>query len=145
MIFLPPNTTSVLQPVNEGVIRSLKAHYRRRIVLLCIKALDHPPGDEEFSVIIECSVRGCKKANISHANQQTAVTDADDPFKTLEEELDNLRKLDQSAVQDNASAESVIGLDCEVVTSASYMSDANIFTEVIPVSIEDRMIMSLMI
>lgn len=30
--FLPPNTTSVLQPLDQGVIRSLKAGYRKRLV-----------------------------------------------------------------------------------------------------------------
>ena len=32
LVFLPPNTTSVLQPMDQGVIRSLKAHYRGRVV-----------------------------------------------------------------------------------------------------------------
>ena len=32
LVFLPPNTTSVLQPMDQGVIRSLKAHYRERVV-----------------------------------------------------------------------------------------------------------------
>ena len=87
----------------------------------------------------EEAIANCfRKTNISHANQQTSVTDACNPFKSLEEELDNLRKLDQKAVQDNLSAESFIGLDSEVVTSASYMSDADILTEVIPDSIEDQ-------
>ena len=27
LFFLPPNTTSRLQPMDQGVIRSLKAHY----------------------------------------------------------------------------------------------------------------------
>ena len=40
LIFLLPNTTSALQPMDQGVIRSLKAHYRRRIVRPCIKSLD---------------------------------------------------------------------------------------------------------
>ena len=40
LIFLPPNTTYVFQPTDQGVIRSLKAHYRRRIVRLCSKSLD---------------------------------------------------------------------------------------------------------
>lgn len=30
--FLPPNTTSVLQPLDQGVIRSLKAGYRKRLI-----------------------------------------------------------------------------------------------------------------
>ena len=32
LVFLPPNTTSVLQPMNQGVIRRLKAHYRGRVI-----------------------------------------------------------------------------------------------------------------
>ena len=92
-----------------------------------------------WNAVSEETIANCfEKANTSHANQQTAVTDADDPFKSLEEELHNLQKLDQSAVQDNLSAESFIGLDSEVVTSPSCMSDADILSEVIPDSIEDQ-------
>ena len=35
--FFPPNTTSVLQPCDQGVINAVKAHYRRRI---CQQTLD---------------------------------------------------------------------------------------------------------
>ena len=31
--------TSLLQPMNQGVIRSLKVHYGRKILRLCIQAL----------------------------------------------------------------------------------------------------------
>ena len=34
LVFLPSNTTSVFQPMEEDVIRSLKAHYRGRVVVL---------------------------------------------------------------------------------------------------------------
>lgn len=32
LMFLPPNTTSVLQPLDKGIIRSLKCSYRKRLV-----------------------------------------------------------------------------------------------------------------
>ena len=67
------------------------------------------------------------------------MTDADDPFKGLEEKLNNLRKLDKNAVEDTLSAESFVELDSEAVTSASCMSDVDIPAEVIqPDSIEDE-------
>ena len=46
--------------------------------------------------------------------------------------------MDQSVVQDTLSAELFIGLDSKVVTSASYMSAADILIKVIPDSIVDQ-------
>ena len=40
LLFLPPNTTSVLQLMDQDVIRSLKAHYRGRVVRRLCRALD---------------------------------------------------------------------------------------------------------
>lgn len=40
LAFLPPNTSSMLQPMDQGVIHSLKSHYRRILLTKMIHAID---------------------------------------------------------------------------------------------------------
>ena len=40
LIFLPPNTTSKMQPMDQGVIRALKAYYRSKIIKRNIRYID---------------------------------------------------------------------------------------------------------
>ncbi|GBM78016.1 Tigger transposable element-derived protein 6 [Araneus ventricosus] len=41
VFYLPPNTTSKLQPMDQGVIKKFKIHYRKRIVQKVITALEN--------------------------------------------------------------------------------------------------------
>ena len=74
--------TFVIQPMKQGVIRSLKAIYQRRIIRLYIKALyENKPLlkitilqamknlESSWNAVSEETIANCfKKANISHAN-----------------------------------------------------------------------------
>lgn len=40
LVFLPPNTTSKTQPMDQGVIQNLKVHYRKRMLLRHVQAID---------------------------------------------------------------------------------------------------------
>ncbi|XP_052699761.1 tigger transposable element-derived protein 4-like [Crassostrea angulata] len=47
LVFLPPNTTSKTQPMDQGIIQNLKVHYRKRVLLKFIKAIDR--GGQKFT------------------------------------------------------------------------------------------------
>ena len=51
LVFVPPNTTSVLQLMYQGVIRSLKAHYRGRVVRRLCRALDKTKMLPKISIL----------------------------------------------------------------------------------------------
>uniref|UniRef100_A0A8C0GDB3 DDE-1 domain-containing protein n=1 Tax=Chelonoidis abingdonii TaxID=106734 RepID=A0A8C0GDB3_CHEAB len=44
VVFLPPNTTSILQPMDQGAIANFKAYYLRRIFAEAVKATDRESG-----------------------------------------------------------------------------------------------------
>ena len=48
LVFLPSNTTSVLQPCDQGIIRSLKTQYKSKVLLKLIESIDK--GTEGFAV-----------------------------------------------------------------------------------------------
>ena len=131
--------------MDKGVIRSLKAHYRKKVGLVCIKAVESNKPLLKISILQamkhlvsswnavskETIVNCFKKSNISQSNQHAAVNDDDDPFKSLQEDLGKLHELDNDAIQPNLSAESFADLDSEVVTSASFSNNDGIITDVI--------------
>ena len=51
IFFLLPNTTSALQPMDQGVIRSLKARYRTKVAQKMIKAIDGNKSLPNISVL----------------------------------------------------------------------------------------------
>ncbi|XP_065671797.1 tigger transposable element-derived protein 4-like [Hydra vulgaris] len=150
-MFFPPNTTSVLQPMDQGVIRSLKAHYRHKTVRLCIKAVDNNEPMPKISILQamkdlvsswnavskETVINCFKKAGISKTNKSIEEADDDHSFKFLTEELNRLRELDPRAVQEDLSAESYIGLDCDVVTTGSLATDAEIIAQILDSNFEN--------
>ena len=131
--------------MDQGVIRSLKAHYRKKIVRLCIVAVESNKPLPKISIlqamkhlvsswnaVSKETIFNCfKKSNISQSNQQAAVNDDDNPFKSLQVHLEKLHELDNDAIQPNLSAESFADLDSEIVTSASFSNDDDIIAEII--------------
>ena len=108
LIFLPPNTTSVSHPMDQGVIKCLQAFYCRRLFNLMIKRLEKGQDLPKISIfsalqplvaslnnVTKTTIVNCfGKAKISAKDQVNAAEDSDDPFKELENDLTELRKID---------------------------------------------------
>ena len=143
LIFLPPNTTSVTQPMDQGVIWCLKAHYSKRLVKLILCNLDSNKPLPKISLITalqllvsawnevsKATIVNCfRKSKISEKDQKNAVNDEDDPFKEMSEELQNLREKDSSLVPENLTAEDFASMDDVVVSTASHLTDNEILLE----------------
>ena len=99
LFFLPPNTTSITQPMDQGVIRSLKAKYRTNVVRKIMRSLEKISLLHKMQMLVsawnafitETIVNCFRKAGISAENQDAAITEEDDPFKDLHDEIDALR------------------------------------------------------
>ena len=128
LFFLPPNTTSATQPIDQGVIRSLKAKYRKNMFPKIIRNLGKNKALPAVSILngmqmlisawdtvsIETIVNCFRKAGISPANQEAAIAEEDDPFKDLQDETDVLRNVQPDLVPEDVNASSLIDVDSEV-------------------------------
>ena len=143
--FLPKNTTSKLQPMDQGVIRSMKAYYRKDLVRRAITSIEKYGAAPKINVLDAMSmlsvawesmltktiVNCFKHAHISEGTQAAAEDDADDPFKALTEGIEELKLLSPTTAPDNATAENFVSFDNEVSTSSSdEPTDEDILREV---------------
>ena len=101
LVFLPPNTTSVSQPMDQGIIRCLKAHYRKRLVKLILRSLDSNKPLPKVSLLTALQllasawnevsqatkVNCFKKAKISDKDQTVTINDKDDPLNEINKDL----------------------------------------------------------
>ena len=96
VVFLPPNTTSKLQPMDQGIIKNLKVHYRKNLLLKYIAAVD---SKQEFclnlldsvhmlratwNAVLPKTIVGCYK----YAGFQYVATDSDEEMDTVEDDED---------------------------------------------------------
>ena len=122
LTFLPPNTTSKTQPMDQGVIRSLKAHYRAKLVRKQIANIEMKRELPKITILEAMNIlRGAwdkvtkemivncfQKAGISSEAQDYAENDLDDPFKVLEEALQDLNAQHRDLLPSNVTAKAFV-------------------------------------
>ena len=114
LYFLPPNTTSKTQPMDEGVIRSLKRKYRKNVVQKIIQSVEKKKTLPKISLLqgmqmlvsawdalsTQTIVNCFRKSGISTESQETAIAEDNDPFRELQDETDDLRSVQPNLIEE---------------------------------------------
>ena len=152
LIFLPPNITSHTQPMDQGVIRALKAKYRSLAVRKLIAALEKKnpvPTISILSAMVKAwnavsnkTFSNCfKKAGISEKGVERVLNDEDDPFtglddieedkvQTLEANIAVLKEKFGDHVDADITTDDYIDFDIEVMTNHGKLTNQEILAEI---------------
>ena len=126
--------------MDQGVIRRLEAHYRKRLVKLILRSLDSNKPLQKVSLLTalqllasvwnevsQITIVNCfKKAKTSEKDQTIAINDEDDPFEKINENLKELREKKPSVLPENMTAEDFVTADDAVITTSSTLTDGEI-------------------
>ena len=143
LVFLPPNTNSVLQQMDQGVMRSLKTHCRGTVARQLCRTLNKMKMLQKISILqamkilvssweavsAQTIVNCFRKTDITLEAQNAAITDADDPFSNLKESLQQLHDIDPDMVPEGVTPESLNHVN-EVITTAPMITDDDILRSV---------------
>ena len=155
LIFLPPNTTSHTQPMDQSIIRALKAKYCSMAVRKPIAVLEKKNPVPTISILSAMTMleKACnavsnnsftncfKKAGISEKEVEKVLHDEDDPFvgldkieedtvQTLEANLAILKEKSGDQIDADITSDDYIDFDIEVVTSHGKLTNQEILAEI---------------
>ena len=129
--------------MDQGVIRRLEAHYRKRLVKLILRSLDSNKPLPKVSLLTalqllvsawnkvsQTTIDNCfKKTKISEKDQTIAVNNEDDPSREINENLKELREKEPSLVPESMTAEDFATADDAVIPTSSTLTDEEILQE----------------
>ena len=129
--------------MDQGIIRCLKAHYRKQLVKLILRSLDSNQPLPKVSwltalqlvvstwnEVSQTTILNClKKAKISEKDQTIAINDEDNLFKEINEHLKELREKKPGLVPENMAARDFATADDAVITTSSTLTDGETLKE----------------
>jgi hypothetical protein len=156
MVYLPPNTTSKIQPMDAGVIRAFKCHYRR---LMCTHYICVIESGKPFEPNLLLALRLAKQAwdcvkseSILNCFRHCGITaplpanvaDIPDPMREVDNIFDQLRRFinitisaHDYATSDDALETSEVMTDDDIIAHVKSASDENDVDVAQPISVED--------
>ena len=126
LVFLPPNTTSKIQPCDQGIIKTLKTYYRKSMVERLLQAINSGLTVADFKITLldglqmlrkawesgtPETIKNCfGKAGFREVSPGDAEED-DDPFRDIEETSHNLGDLEELALDEPCTFNDYLTVD----------------------------------
>ena len=145
--FLPPNTTSCLQPMDQEVIRSLKCYYCTCIIKTIINVLDNGKQMPSISILEALKMLAHSWSEVSEstilncfrkAGFKEGVSDKDDdPFSAFKSSIDQLRQRDENLIPNDFTYKDILTVDDYIAVIGAVMTDEEIAQDLIEVAEEE--------
>ena len=152
LVFFPPNTTSVVQPLDQGVIHSFKCHYRRMLVKhiiaqctmansidqIVVTALDAIQWiNEAWNIVTSNTIRNCfRAAGFSSIPSDQNNSNSDIEIMDDNEDQNSIKQLDDllSHLRINGermSAIELINIDQDIPVYNEWSDDSGLCYEIV--------------
>ena len=80
---------------------------------------------------VQMIMNSFQKSGISTKSQETAIAEDDNPFRELQDEIDDLRSVQPNLVEEDFDATTFVNVDAEVITVQPPPSDAEIVADLL--------------
>jgi hypothetical protein len=141
LVFLPPNTTSKLQPCDQGIIYNLKCHYRKEMMKQLIHHMDEGGTANDFSISLLDAMIKLQSAWKSVTQQSIAncfgkagfvfgdVTNDEVESTEIDDEEEILKALkEKNIVNDNVDITDIVNVDNHLAVASPVSNDTIVAT-----------------
>ncbi|XP_067939534.1 tigger transposable element-derived protein 6-like [Watersipora subatra] len=119
LLFTPANTTSVLQPMDQGIIRTFKSYYRQQVLQFTVDYIDTHGKKPDASINVLQAIRWVHRA-WSHVTKETIANCFHHGFGHT-----NLDQTDATLAANDNEEDELLVIDADI-TVAEHLSDAEI-------------------
>ncbi|XP_029342320.1 tigger transposable element-derived protein 6-like [Acyrthosiphon pisum] len=94
LIFLPPNTTSICQPLDQGIIKNFKVHYHQRLLRHILSGLDQNVENKSINVLdaffwIKSALKNIKPETVKNCLKKSGFFSSDRYSRICNISIDN--------------------------------------------------------